>query len=136
MSIKAKRIQTLDIPLQTQPGALAQVYGGFREAGVNVIASWGYEMGPNQAQAHFYVTDMEKAKTTLTKMGLTPTVTDACWFEGEDKVGQYAEVLSKVAKAGVNVSATDAFSVGNRFASVLFVEKPADYTKLCTTFNI
>jgi hypothetical protein len=136
MPTTTKRIQTLDVNLQAQPGALAQVYNAFRETGVDVIASWGYEMGPNQAQAHFYVADQDKAKATLTKMGLKPKFNNACWIEGENKVGAYAEVLAKLAKANINIGATDAFGVGNRFASVIFTADAKDFEKLCKTLNI
>lgn len=135
MPTKAKKIQTVDVTLPAEPGALAKIYSAFREAKVNVTASWGYEMGPGQAQAHFYVQDPEKTRTTLTKMGMKPTLTDAIWLEGDDKVGAYAETLATVAKAGINISATDAFALGNRFASVLFVADKKDYPKLCKTLN-
>lgn len=136
MQTKAKRIQTLDVQLPTEAGALARIYSGFRESGVNVIASWGYEMRPHEARAHFYVTDLDKTKATLTKMGFKPTVTEACWIEGEDKLGAYAEVLGQVAKAGINIGATDAFTVNGRFASVLFTAEPKDYSALCKALNI
>lgn len=57
-----KRIQTLDVHLPTEPGSLARIYGNFREAGVNVIAGWAYEMNPTDARAHFYVEDLEKTR--------------------------------------------------------------------------
>jgi hypothetical protein len=136
MATQAKRIQTVDVSLPAEAGSLARIYSGFREEGINVIASWGYEMGPGQAQAHFYVTDMEKTKTTLKKMGLKPTLTNAVWFEGSDKVGAYAEVLGKVAKAGINIGATDAFAIDGRFASVLFTTNEKDFTPLCKALNI
>lgn len=136
MKTTIKKIQTLDVTLPAEVGSLARIYNGFKEAGVNVIASWGYEMGPKQAQAHFYVTDLDKTKTTLTKMGMKPTVGNACWIEGEDKVGTYAETLGKIAKAGINIGATDAFSIDGRFASVLFVAEPNQFPNLCKTLNI
>ncbi|MCB0349732.1 MAG: hypothetical protein KDD38_01030 [Bdellovibrionales bacterium] len=136
MSTKARRIQTLDITLPAEMGALARIYSGFHEAGVNVTASWGYEMSPSQAQAHFYVQDVEKARKTLTTMGMKPKLNDAVWFEGDNKSGAYAEMLNKVAKAGVNISATDAFAIGDRFASVLFVAEAKDFAPLCKALNI
>ena len=69
-------------------------------------------------------------------MGMKPTVGNACWIEGEDKVGTYAETLGKIAKAGVNIGATDAFSIDGRFASVLFVAEPNQFPVLCKALNI
>ncbi len=136
MKTVVKKIQTLDVTLPAEAGALARIYNGFQEAGVNVIASWGYEMGPGKAHAHFYVTDMDKTKTTLTKMGLNPKVGDACYIEGEDKVGTYAQALGKVAKAGINIGATDAFALNGRFASVMFAAEPKQFSALCKALDI
>ncbi len=81
----------LTIKLDPKPGALAQVLGAFREAKVNVTASWAYQMGPGEAQAHFFTGDFDRAKQAL------------------------------IAKAGINIEATDAFAIGGRFATVIFV---------------
>lgn len=130
-----KAIQTLDVALPTETGALARVYGAFHEAKINVVASWGYEMAPGKAAAHFYVTDLEATRDVLTRMGFTATTSNAVWFEGKDQIGGYAELLSKVAKANVNLTATDAIAIGGNFASVLFTA-PADFAKLRTALKI
>jgi len=132
MATKCKKIQTLTVPLDAKPGALSHVYGAFREAGVNILASWAYEMGPGQAQAHFFAADTTKAKEVLTKLGKKATVDDAVYAEGEDRVGVYSELLGKVAKAGVNIEATDAFSVNGKFATVFFSK---DTPALCKALD-
>ncbi len=137
MKTTVKRIQTLDVTLPAEAGSLARIYSGFKEAGVNVTASWGYEMGPGQAQAHFYVpVDSEKAQQTLTEMGFKPVLNNACWVEGDDKLGAYAEVLGKIAKAGINIGATDAFAINGHFAAVLFTAKQDDFASLCKALDI
>ncbi len=128
-----KRIQTINCGVPTEVGTAARIYGAFKESNIDVISSWCYDMG-DEGQCHFYVKDLDKTKTTLTKMGFKPTVGNACWVEGDNKVGLYAEVLGKCAKAGVNITATDAFAVGTHFAAVLFCEE-SDYAKLCKCLN-
>jgi len=123
MATHAKKIETLRVPLETKPGALAKVYGAFKEAKVNIIASWGYQMGPDQGQAHFYAADTAKAKDVLQKMGLKPVTENACFAEGDDQVGVYADLLQKISKAGVNIEATDAIGVHGKFATVLFADQ-------------
>lgn len=130
-----KAIQTLDIALPTEAGALARVYGAFQESKINVIASWGYEMGPGQAAAHFYVADVDATRDVLKRLGLKATTSNAVWFEAKDQVGAYAELLGKVAKADVNLTATDAIAVNGNFASVLFTDEK-DFTKLRTALKI
>jgi hypothetical protein len=88
---------------------------------VNLTASWGYQMGPGEAQAHFYATDTERAKQALSKLNKSPTTESAFWVDDADKIGNYHSVLEKLAKAGINIEATDAFGIGGKFATVIFV---------------
>jgi len=117
----ARKIDVLTVKLDPKPGALAQVLGAFREAKVNLTASWAYQMGPGEAQAHFFTADADRAKQALTKLGKTPKTEAAFWVEDADKIGNYHSVLEKFAKAGVNIEATDAFGIGGKFATVIFV---------------
>jgi hypothetical protein len=117
----AKKIEVLTIKLDPKPGALAQVLGAFREAKVNISASWAYEMGPGEAQAHFFAGDLDRAKKALTKAGKTPKTESAFWVDDADQIGNYHSVLQKIAQAGINIEATDAFAIGGKFATVIFV---------------
>lgn len=119
----AKRIEVLTVSLDPKPGALAQVLGAFREANVNLTASWAYQMGPGEAQAHFFASDLDRAKQTLTKLGKTPKTEAGFWVEDSDRVGNYHSVLQKIAQAGINIEATDAFAIGGKFATVIFVDE-------------
>ena len=117
----ARKIDVLTVKLDPKPGALAQVLSAFREAKVNLTASWGYQMGPGEAQAHFFAADTDRARQALAKLGKAPKTEAAFWVEDADKVGNYLGVLEKLAKAGVNIEATDAFGIGGKFATVIFV---------------
>jgi hypothetical protein len=117
----AKKIDVLTIKLDPKPGALVQVLGAFREAKVNVTASWGYQMGPGEAQAHFFTGDLDRAKEVLNKLGKFPKAESAFWVEDADQIGNYHSVLQKLAQSGINIEATDAFAIGGRFATVIFV---------------
>ena len=117
----ARKIEVLTVKLDPKPGALAQVLGAFREAKVNLTASWAYQMGPGEAQAHFFTADAERAKQALTKLGKAPKAEPAFWVDDADKIGNYHGVLEQLAKAGVNIEATDAFGIGGKFATVIFV---------------
>ena len=131
----ARKIDVLTVKLDAKPGALAQVLGAFREAKVNVTASWGYQMGPGEAQAHFFTADVERARQALTKLGKTPKTEAAFWVEDADQIGNYHGVLEKIAKAGVNIEATDAFGIGGKFATVIFVAD-ADVAKAAKALGV
>lgn len=129
-STSAKRIQCLEVNLNHKPGSLAKVFGAFREAKVNIVSHWAYEMGPGEAKGIFYATDYNKAKEVLTQLSLKPESCDACWVEGDDQIGSYVDWLQKIAKAGVNINATDAYSINGRWGSVFYAEEK-DYPALC-----
>ncbi len=129
-----KKIDILTYKLQAKPGALAKVFASFREAKVNVVATWAYQLGPNEAQGHVYASDTAKAKDVLTKIGAEPKIEQACYFEDIDEVGRYAALLKKIADAGINLEATDAFAIGGKFATVLFANQK-DIPKLCQTLG-
>src|SRR5205085_12189796 len=86
-------------------------------------ASWAYQMGPGEAQAHFLTGDVAGASKVLDKQGKKPRTESVFWVEDADQVGSYHSVLEKIAKAGVNIEATDAFAIGGKFATVIFVNK-------------
>ena len=134
MTTKCKKVEVLTTAIDAELGSLARIYSAFNEAGVNVTASWAYEMGPGQANFHCYTTDNTKAKDVLTKMGKSPKAEFACWAEGDDKVGTYAELLQKIAKAGINLHATDALSTNGCFATVFFADQK-DIPNLCTALG-
>ena len=95
--------------------------GAFREAKVDVTASSAYQMGPGEAQAHFFTADADRAKQALTNLGKTPKTESSLWVDDADKIGNYHTVLEKIAKAGINIEATDAFGIGGKFATAIFV---------------
>ncbi|MEE8424338.1 MAG: hypothetical protein V3S11_00840 [Elusimicrobiota bacterium] len=123
MATTVTKIQTLTVNLETKPGALAQVYTAFAESGINVISSWAFEMGPGKAQGIFHVADVGKAVDVLTKLGMDPRTGTACRAEGDDTIGVYNELLRKIAAAGVNLDASDAYGIGGKFAAVFFAEE-------------
>lgn len=126
----AKKIEIITYKLEAKPGALAKVFASFNDAKVNVIASWAYQMGPQEAQGHVYATDGAKAKEVLTKLGAQPKVESACYVEDTDEVGRYAALLKKIGDAGINLDATDAIAIGGKFAAVIFANQK-DIPKLC-----
>ena len=123
MATQVKKIKTLTVKLEPRCGSLSKIFGAFKESGINITASWGYEMGPGEAKASFYCTDLDKTSKVLTQLGLKPETGNAYWAEGEDKVGEYCELLQRVSKAGINLGSTDAFGMNGRFATVLYTEE-------------
>ncbi len=130
MDVQTKRIELLVLDLQARAGALAEVFAGLREAQVDIIGCWAYQMGPDQAHAYLYARDGAKAKAALAKLGRQVRTEQACYATGTDQLGVYHDLLRKVANAGVNLEATDAFAVEGKFATVFWVDQK-DIVRLC-----
>ena len=82
-----------------------------------------------------FAADADRAKQALTKLGKAPKTEAAFWVEDADKIGNYHGVLEKLAKAGVNIEATDAFGIGGKFATVIFVAE-GDVGKASTALGV
>ena len=131
----AKKIDLLTVSVDAKPGAFAQVLAAFREAKVNLKASWGYQMGPGEAQAHFFAADIDLARQVLSKQGKKPKTESAFWVEDADQIGNYHGVLQKIAHAGANIEATTAFAIGGKFATIIFVAE-GDVAKTAKALGI
>jgi hypothetical protein len=123
MTVQVTKVEVLTVDLQPKPGALCEVYAAFREANVDIAASWGYEMGPGEAKGHFYARDAGRAQEVLNKLGRKTTVETAVYVTGVDRVGVYHDLLKKIADAKVNISATDAFAVDGKFGMMFFTDQ-------------
>jgi hypothetical protein len=57
-------------------------------------------MGPGEAQAHFFTTDVDRAKQALTKLGKAPKAEAAFWVEDADKIGQLPQRAGQARQGG------------------------------------
>lgn len=130
MAQSVKKISSLLVSLETKPGALCEVFEHLAEAGISVLGSWGYQMGPNEAQVHVGVADPEKAAAVLKKMGKDPTREEVVLVEGDDRAGAYAALLKKITAAKINIEASDALVNGSRFSTAFFAANSADVDKI------
>ncbi|MBU0506881.1 MAG: hypothetical protein ABII18_13050 [bacterium] len=135
MSISIKKIKTLTVDLDAHPGSLCHIFNAFKEAFVYVQSSWAYEMGPDKAEVIFCVNDANKAEEVLKQMNKSPRISQAFYVEGDDYTGAYAEILNKVAAANININATDAQAVGNKFVAAFFADDE-NLEKMSALFGI
>ena len=129
-----KKVELVTVDLDPKPGALASVFAAFREAKVEVDGCWAYQMGPDKGVAHIYARDVARAKDALTKLGKKPRSDFACYATGTDRLGVYHEHLKKISDAGLNLEASDAFAVDDKFAIMFWVDQK-DVPKLCSALG-
>jgi hypothetical protein len=100
-----------------------------KEAGVDLLAYSGFPKG-RRAQLDFIPADAAafRAAARKAKVKLVGPKTGFL-IQGEDRIGAVAEVMAKLADAGINVTACDAMAAGEgRYGAILWV-KPPDVQK-------
>ncbi|MBI4463232.1 MAG: ACT domain-containing protein [Acidobacteria bacterium] len=107
-----------------------------KQARINLVAFSGFPSG-RRAQLDFVPVDPVAFAQVARKAGwkLSPKKTGFL-IQGEDRVGALADVLEKLAKAKVNVTAVDAICSGEgRYGALLWV-KPADRKKAAKALGL
>ncbi len=109
-----------------KPGEAARVLAALREAGVNLIAFWGYpyrgrarlEFIPENGAA--FVAAAKRTKLKLSKDH------PAFYVQGEDRPGAIADILGKLAAARINVQAVQAVCGGaGRYGAIIYLTPAA-----------
>ena len=119
-------VEHYSISILNKVGEGARVLGALRDAGVNLIAFWGYKHGPGRAQLEFipedgvtFVAAAKQAKLKLRK-------STALFIHGDDRPGAIANILEKLAGAHINVAALQAVrGEGGRYGAIVFLPQAA-----------
>ena len=119
-----------------EPGQAARMLAELKQAGVNLLAFSGFPKG-KQAQLDFIPADsaafqavarQAKWKLVGPKKGVL--------VQGDDRVGAVADLLTRLADAKINVTATDAVCAGaGRYGVILWV-KPRDLPRAARALGI
>ena len=106
-----------------------RILAALRDAGVNLLAYKGFPSG-RKAQLDFVPAEPARfrAAARRIKLRLSPKKIGFL-LQGDDKVGALTGILSKLAKARVNITALDAVVAGKgRFGAIFWV-KPKNVAK-------
>jgi hypothetical protein len=120
-----RKVDYFKMEVSDRPGEGARILGALRGAGVNLLVFSGFPKG-RKAQVDFVPEDTGafKAAARAAKLKLSPKKTGFL-VQGEDRVGAVAEIMSRLAGAGINVTAIDAVCAGEgRFGAILWVKQP------------
>jgi hypothetical protein len=129
MAETIRRVEYFYVETEQKPGVGARLLDELKAAGVNLLAFSGFPSGrraqidfvPEDAQAFRAVARRAKWKLTGPKR--------AFLIAGDDRPGVVGEILGRLAKAGINVTAIDAVCAGSgRFGALLWVA-PRDVTR-------
>jgi hypothetical protein len=131
-----RKVDYFYIDSPNKPGEGARVLTALRDAGVNLLAFTGFPQG-RRAQIDFVPEDSAAFKAAAKKAGLklSPKKTGFL-VQGEDRIGAIAEIMGKLADAGVNVTAIDAMAAGEGRYGAIFWVKPPDVRKASKALGI
>jgi len=119
-----------------RPGEGARMLEQLRAAGVNLLAFTGFPRG-RRAQIDFVPADAGRFRAAARKAKWKARGPKKAFLvQGEDRVGAVAELLGRLAGAGINVTAADAVCAGaGRYGMILWV-KPADVKRAAKTLGV
>ena len=105
MAETVRKVEYYYVTVPNRPGEGARVLDALRDAGVNLVAFHAFPAG-RRAQLDFVPEDPRalKAAARKAKLPLSPRKT-AFLIEGDDRPGAVADLLDKLAAAGVSVPA-------------------------------
>lgn len=129
MAQTLRKVDYFYVETQNTAGQGSQIMASLRDAGIDLLAFSGFPSG-RKAQLDFVPADPAQFKVAARKIKLSLSHKKTGFLlQGDDKVGALTDVLSKLAKAKINVTALDAVTAGEgRFGAIFWV-KPRDIAK-------
>jgi len=127
MAETIRQVEHYSATVTNKIGEGARVLGALRDAGVNLIALWGYPHGSGKATIEFipengaaFVAAAKSAKLKLSKKQI------AFHVRGADRPGAIAEICARLAAAKVNIGAIQAVcGGGGSYGTVIFLPQAA-----------
>ena len=119
---------SMEVPNRIGEGA--RLLGALRDAGVNLLGFTGFPTG-RRAQVDFIPEDTASFKAAARKLSMKVGPRKTVFLvQGDDRVGAIAEIVDKLADAGINMTAMDAVATGGRRYAAMFWVDPGDVNKV------
>jgi hypothetical protein len=128
MTDSIRKVDYFKAQVQDKAGEGARILSALLGEGINLLAFTGFPRG-RRTQLDFIPENGPSFRKAARRAGLEVTKNTAFLIQGQDRPGVIAEIASKLADAGVNITALDAVAAGEgRYGAILWV-KPAEVRK-------
>jgi hypothetical protein len=124
MADEARQVEHYSATIGNKVGEGARVLGALRDAGVNLIAFWGYPKGKGKAQLEFIPENGAAFAVAAKQAKLRVRKSTALYVHGDDRPGAIADILKMLAEARISVGALQAVSGGRIWACALATRTP------------
>ncbi len=129
MADTIRRVEYFYVEVPDKPGEGVRLLAELKAAGINLLALSGFPRG-RRAQIDFVPEDPAAFRAAARKARWKLVGPKRAFLiQGEDRPGVVAEVLDRLAAAGINVIAMDAVCAGSgRYGAILWVP-PREVTR-------
>jgi hypothetical protein len=128
MTDSIRKVDYFKAQVQDKAGEGARILSALLGEGINLLAFTGFPRG-RRTQLDFIPENGPAFRKAARRAGLEVTKNAAFLIQGEDRPGVIAEITSKLADEGVNITALNAVAAGGgRYGAILWV-KPAEVRK-------
>jgi len=136
MADRVKKVNYCYTKVPNRAGQGERALGELRDAGVSLLAYSAFPIGQGKAQMDFIPDDMPAFRRVARKNGWRISkVKKGFLITGNDQTGAAHKQVSKLAEAGINITAVDAIVGGKgRYGMILWV-KPKQYAKAARALN-
>jgi len=126
MAEVVRRIDYYYAPVPDKPGEAARILSVLHQAGVNLLGFSGFPEGARKAQLDFLPEDPAVFAKAARQAGLKLSKKKTGFLiQGDDRPGAVAELMGKLAAAGINVTSIQAIAAGaSRYCGILWVKAP------------
>jgi hypothetical protein len=130
MSDQVCCVEYVYVLVKNKPGEGAKILGAIRDRGINLLAFSGFPARASRAQIDIVTDEMRSLQDLAQDMKWKLSkVKKGFLVHGDDRIGAVADIICRLSKAKVNITAVDAVSAGEgRFGMILWV-KAASYKK-------
>lgn len=119
---KVQRVTFFKTNLADKPGALLGVMEGLKSKGIGLTCLWGFGKPDGNADLFVVAKNPEKIKNVWKISGILAEEGTGFFIRGADRTGVLVRNLEALAKAGINIKAMNALSVGGNYGSIIWVD--------------